>query len=148
MSAQTPQDLTPNPFPEGKGSSPPSLGEGLGERFNQERRRYVSLLERMVQALPKAFAQIPEVERVWLCGSYARGRRDLCTDLDLIVLMRSDYDIVTRTARLYERLAALLKLTVDLDMIAYTQEEFAQMRGRGFLKRALAEGRVIYERAG
>jgi Fe-S oxidoreductase len=26
-------NLTPNPFPEGKGSSPPSLGEGLGERF-------------------------------------------------------------------------------------------------------------------
>jgi subtilisin family serine protease len=29
---ETPWDLTPSPFPKGKGSSPPSSGEGLGER--------------------------------------------------------------------------------------------------------------------
>ncbi len=82
--------------------------------LEHERRRYVEALARVVEALPKAFAQIPEVERVWLFGSYLRGRRDLCTDLDLLV---------------------------------YTPEEFAQVRERGFVKHALAQGRVIYERA-
>jgi hypothetical protein len=33
MSAKTPQDLTPSPFPKGKGSPPPALGEGIGERL-------------------------------------------------------------------------------------------------------------------
>lgn len=115
--------------------------------LEQERARYANALARVVEALPKAFAQIPEVERVWLFGSYVHGRRDLCTDLDLLVIMCSGENIVTRTARLYERLAALVDLAVDLDLIAYTPDEFAQMRERGFVKRALAQGRIIYERA-
>lgn len=132
MSAQTPPP------------APPRHGEG--SEITQERRRYADALERIVAALPKTFAQIPEVERVWLFGSYVRGRRDLCTDLDLIVLVHSHHDIVTRTAQLYERLAGLLDLDVDIDIIAYTPEEFAQIRERGFLKHALSQGQIIYER--
>jgi predicted nucleotidyltransferase len=137
MSAQTPQDL--GPFLEGKGQREAVL--------EQERQRYVDALARVVEALPGAFAQIPEVERVWLFGSYVRGRRDLCTDLDLLVIMRSEHDMLTRTARLYERVAAAVALDVDLDLVVYTPEEFAQMRGRGFVQHVLSEGRVIYERA-
>jgi len=137
MSAQTPQDL--GPFPEGNGQKEAVL--------EQERQRYVDALARVVEALPGAFAQIPEVERVWLFGSYVRGRRDLCTDLDLLVIMRSEHDMLTRTARLYERVAAAVALDVDLDLVVYTPEEFAQMRGRGFVQHVLSEGRVIYERA-
>jgi predicted nucleotidyltransferase len=137
MSAQTPQDL--GPFPEGNGQREAVL--------EQERQRYVDALARVVEALPGAFAQIPEVERVWLFGSYVRGRRDLCTDLDLLVIMRSEHDMLTRTARLYERVAAAVALDVDLDLVVYTPEEFAQMRGRGFVQHVLSEGRVIYERA-
>lgn len=127
--------------------TPPRHGEGSALALDRERLRYVNALAHVVEVLPKAFAQIPEVERVWLFGSYVRGRRDLCTDLDLIVIMRSEHDIVTRTAWLYKRLAALLDLNVDIDIIVYTPEEFAQMHKRGFLKCALSEGRVIYERA-
>lgn len=115
--------------------------------IDQERQRYARALARVVEALPQAFAQLPEVERVWLFGSYVRGRRDLFTDLDLLVIMRSEHDIVTRTAWLYKRLAALLELNVDMDIIVYTPEEFAQMHEHGFLKHALAQGRMIYERA-
>ncbi|MCX8103539.1 MAG: nucleotidyltransferase domain-containing protein [Candidatus Bipolaricaulota bacterium] len=118
---------------------PPSL--------DQERLRYGNALARVVAALPRAFTQIPEVERAWLFGSYLHGRRDLRTDLDLIVVMRSEHDVVRRTAWLYGRLAALLDLNVDMDIIAYTPEEFAQMRERGFLKHALSCGQMIYERA-
>lgn len=127
--------------------TPPRHGEGSALTLDQERRRYANALERLVVALPKAFAQIPEVERVWLFGSYVQGRRDLCTDLDLLVIMHSEHGILARTARLYERLAALLEFGVDVDMIVYTPEEFAQMRERGFVKHALAHGRIIYERA-
>ncbi|MCS6937464.1 MAG: nucleotidyltransferase domain-containing protein [Candidatus Bipolaricaulota bacterium] len=127
--------------------APPRHGEGRSSALDRERLRYENALARVVAALPRAFTQIPEVERAWLFGSYLHGRRDLCTDIDLIVLVHSDRDIVTRTAWLYGRLAALLDLNVDMDIIAYTPEEFAQMRERGFLKYALARGRIIYERA-
>ena len=43
---------------------------------------------------------IPEVYKVVLFGSYAKGRRDLFTDLDLIVVMDSRDDFVTRCAEL------------------------------------------------
>lgn len=115
--------------------------------LERDRTRYVKALARVVGALPKAFAQIPEIECVWLFGSYVHGRRDLCTDLDLLVIMHSEHDIITRTARLYESLAALLELDVDLDLIVYTPEEFARARERGFVKHALSEGQIIYERA-
>jgi predicted nucleotidyltransferase len=113
-----------------------------------ERLRYSEALERVLQALPGAFAKLAEVERVWLIGSAAQGRRDLCTDIDLIVVLRSTDDPPTRTARLYEKIASLVRLDVDLDMLTYTPEEFAQARQGGFLRKALAQGRVIYERAG
>ncbi len=115
--------------------------------LERERQRYAQALVRVAEALPQAFAQIPEVECVWLFGSYMQGRRDLCTDLDLLVVMRSAENIVARTAWLYERLAALLQLDVDLDLIVYTPEEFAWARERGFVKHVLAQGRIIYERA-
>ncbi len=115
--------------------------------LDQERQRYVRALERLAEALPTVFARLPEVERVWLFGSYVRGRRDLLTDLDLIVVMRSEQDVVTRTAQLYRRLAALLPFGVDIDLVTYTPEEFARERERAFLRWALSGGRVIYERA-
>lgn len=113
----------------------------------RERQHYAQALARVAEALPQAFAQMPEVERVWLFGSYVCGRRDLCTDLDLLVIMRSEQNIVMRTAHLYRRLAVLLDLDVDMDIITYTPEEFARAQERGFLKHALAQGRIIYERA-
>ncbi len=88
---------------------------------------------------------LPEVERVVLFGSYLHGRRDLFTDLDLVVIMRSGEDFVTRTARLRSLVGG--QLGVDLDLFVYTPEEVAACGSRGFIGHALAEGKVIYERA-
>ena len=46
------------------------------------------------------------------------------------------------TARLYQR----LDLGVDLDLLAYTPAELAEMPEAGLARRALIEGEVIYER--
>jgi|GEM_PF-346904 len=126
--------------------APPRHGEGRVTSLESERLRYSEALERVLRALPQVFATLQEVERVWLVGSAARGRRDLFTDIDLIVVLRSTDDPPTRTARLYERVASLLTLDVDIDMLTYTPEEFAQARQWGFLRRALEGGRIIYER--
>ncbi len=87
-------------------------------------------------------AGMPEVERVILFGSCAAGRRDLFTDPDLLVVMDSDQDFVHRTAELYRRVAQ----DVDMDLIVYTPEEFEAQRNRGFVRRALETGRVLYEK--
>ncbi|MFZ0429905.1 MAG: nucleotidyltransferase domain-containing protein, partial [Acidobacteriota bacterium] len=53
------------------------------------------LAESYERALKKLMS-LPEVERVILFGSYAAGRRDLFTDLDLLVVMCSDQEFVER----------------------------------------------------
>jgi len=107
-----------------------------------ERRIYVEALEQAVVRLRTILPDIPEVRRAVLFGSYAAGRRDLLTDLDVLVEMDSPLDFVTRTARLYQR----LNLGVDLDLLVYTPAELVQMPEGGLARRALAAGEVIYER--
>ena len=87
-------------------------------------------------------ARRPEVERVILFGSYAAGRADLFTDLDILVVMDSAVDFVTRTAEMYRSLAS----PVDLDLIVYTPAELARNRGRPFIRQVLETGRVLYEK--
>lgn len=83
---------------------------------------------------------MPEVQLVVLFGSYAAGRRDLFTDLDLLVVLESQEDFVRRAANIRSR----LRLGVDCDLLVYTPEEFTRMRDHGFVKRALETGRVLY----
>ena len=44
-------------------------------------------------------------ERIILFGSYAKGRADPGTDLDLIAVMRSELPFVERTGEIYRELA-------------------------------------------
>jgi predicted nucleotidyltransferase len=85
---------------------------------------------------------MPEVDRVILFGSYANGRRDLFTDLDVLVVMKSDLDFVSRTADLYGR----LDMDVDFDLLVYTPEELERRRETGFVQHVLKTGKVIYEK--
>ncbi|MCS6825818.1 MAG: nucleotidyltransferase domain-containing protein [Caldilinea sp.] len=106
------------------------------------RAAYVAALNDALQRILAQLRRRPEVERVILFGSYAAGRKDLFTDLDLLVVMESTEDFLTRTARLRQDLTA----SVDLDLLVYTPEEFTQMHDRGFLRHILATGQVLYER--
>ncbi len=81
-------------------------------------------------------------KNVTLLGSYASGRRDLFTDIDLIVIMETEKGFIQRTADLYQ----VLERDVDLDLFVYTPDEFDRMRDRGFLRKALQNGQVIYEK--
>lgn len=85
---------------------------------------------------------MPEVQKVILFGSYAAGRRDLLTDLDILVVMDSPLDFVARNVELARRLRA----GVALDLLVYTPQEMEQMRDRPFLRHALKTGKVLYER--
>ena len=95
-----------------------------------------------LQAIIAALACRPEVERAILFGSYAAGRRDLFTDLDILIVMESPLDFATRTAEMYRYLGS----TVDLDLLVYTPEELERHQERGFIRQVLERGKVIYEK--
>lgn len=79
--------------------------------------------------------------KIILFGSYARGRRDALVDLDLMVVQKSRLPFVERVARLYRQLAP----RVAVDLLVYTPAAWEEMQDRPFIRRALAEGKVLYE---
>ena len=114
----------------------------MGTVLKNKRVEYSLRLENALERIVNHLSKMPEVERVILFGSYAAGRRDLFTDLDLIVVMESECDFLQRTTELY----GLLESDVDLDLLVYTPQEFGKMRELGFLSHALETGEVIYEK--
>ncbi len=84
------------------------------------------------------------IERAILFGSFATGRQTRKSDVDLI--------LVQKTARRYfERFEGLLQDLYrvipgrEIECFIYTPEELASIVHRFFIRRALDEGRVIYE---
>jgi predicted nucleotidyltransferase len=110
--------------------------------LSAERKRYVDSLEHDLAQLVQQLSRLPNVQRVLLFGSYAAGRRDLFTDLDLLVIMDSPLDFASRCADL----ARQLKASVAVDILAYTPQEFEQIRDRRFFRHALKTSKVLYER--
>ena len=81
--------------------------------------------------------------RVILFGSLARGDAGKRSDLDLIVVLDAPGRFLDRVGLVDD---ALRERDVPLDLLVYTSDEFAELsRTRAFLRRALREGRVLYE---
>lgn len=110
--------------------------------LSEEHKRYAEALEGDLESLVRQLSAMPEVRKVILFGSCAAGRRDLFTDLDLLVVMDSPLDFVSRGVAL----ARSVHAGVALDLLAYTPQEVEQMRERPFMRHALKTGKVLYER--
>jgi predicted nucleotidyltransferase len=110
--------------------------------LREKRRAYSLALDEALQQIVAALARRPDVVRAILFGSYQKGRRDLFTDLDILIVVASGgQNVVARTAEMYRYLSA----PVDMDLLVYTPEELAQSRDRPFVRRILERGEVIYE---
>ena len=72
----------------------------------------------------------------------ARRRRDLFTDLDVLVVWKTDRALLERLRSLY----SLLDVAVDMDVICYTPAEFEEMRDRPFLRQVLREEVLLFEK--
>ncbi len=83
------------------------------------------------------------VERVFLFGSWARGRATRRSDLDLLVIWQTD---LPPTERIGLVLQALKDAPLSVEPVVYTPEEFADRRDLPFLRGVLKEARVLYER--
>lgn len=110
--------------------------------LDQRRSEYKQALDDSLSRIVTHLSAMPEVDRVILFGSYAAGRRDLLTDLDLLVVMQSQQDFVQRTAAMHQRLQA----GVDLDLLVYTPQEFERQREHGIVRQAVRTGKVLYEK--
>ena len=110
--------------------------------LNQKREAYRLLLEKSVQDLVKRLRDLEGVHRISVFGSFARGRRDLFTDLDVLVVMETEMSLVDRLRFLYSRLA----LPVDLDILCYTPREFESLTASGRLTGILGDEQLLYEK--
>ena len=106
------------------------------------RDRILGELERSVQRLIRDH---PEVRRVLLFGSYARGDFGLWSDADvLLVLSSSPHE------RYFDRIPDFLEyfigMSVPVDIFPYTEAEVERMNRRGNpLIRTALEGLVVAE---
>ena len=83
------------------------------------------------------------VEKIILFGSLTSQNVHKSSDIDIIVVQRTEKKFLERIQEFYE----YLKPRVALDIFVYTPEEFEEMRKwNSFIKSALNKGRVIYEK--
>ena len=83
----------------------------------------------------------PDVRRVIVFGSAARGAVRCRSDLDLLVVQETALRYVDRLEALYR----LLRPKVPTDLVVYTPAEWAEMKSQEpFARRIQAEGRVLH----
>lgn len=105
----------------------------------KEKRR--NILE---QELERIKSRIPalDVEKAILFGSLATGRVRRASDMDLIKVKKTDKKFLDRMDEFHEK----LEPKVGTDILIYPPEEFENMsRTNRFIKRAIREGKILYE---
>lgn len=83
------------------------------------------------------------VERAILFGSGARGTQTRKSDLDLVIILKTDKRFFERFED-FEEIHNLVK-GCSVDMLIYSPEELKNISHRKFIKTILSEGKVIYE---
>lgn len=83
------------------------------------------------------------VEKIILFGSLAAGEVGPGSDIDLLVVERTDKSFADRLEAVYSALMP----RVAMDVLVYTPEEMHRLSSdRAFVRLALKRGRVLYER--
>jgi len=104
--------------------------------------RIVTFSERE-ELVRRVRAAVP-AERIVLFGSTARGDARPDSDVDILVVAKSDQPRFRRAAPIY---AAVADLPFEVEAICYTPAEVAEWAGvpESLVATALREGVVIYE---
>lgn len=84
-------------------------------------------------------------DKIILFGSYASGKADENSDIDLLVIKESDLPRPERTVKVRRM---LFGMNVPIDLIVYTPEEVSASRENpfSFIYEVLKSGKTIYER--
>ena len=85
-----------------------------------------------------------KIEKAILFGSHARDEASRHSDLDLILVQKTNLRFLDR----YDGLLASFSRALpewDVDILIYTPEELAEISDRRFIQQALEEGKILYE---
>ena len=98
-----------------------------------------------IRSVAKRFAEAIDAEQVILFGSHARMEAGPNSDVDLLVIAKSDLPRHKRTRDLYK---LIRPYPFGMDLLVYTPAEIERgMRSRNsFVSRVLREGKTIYAR--
>lgn len=96
-----------------------------------------------IEDLAERIARAFRPERIVLFGSYASGRADPGSDVDLLVVMDDEGRPLAKAAEI----GAACATDFPVDIVVRSAAEIERRVGLGdwFLRGALAEGRVIYD---
>lgn len=93
-------------------------------------------LERIMARIDKT-----DISRIILFGSLATGNIGVTSDIDLVIVKNTKERFLERLRRMCEEIEPRLAV----DILVYTPEEFAEMRGwSSFIRRVEKEGKVLY----
>jgi predicted nucleotidyltransferase len=99
--------------------------------------------EKEIQNITQQIIEKYKPEKIVLFGSAARGKQDLDSDVDLLIIKKQTplygADRIRELSRIIER-------NLPLDLLIYRPEEFEKrvQMGDPFLKSVLKEGKVLY----
>jgi predicted nucleotidyltransferase len=130
---------------EGKGG-----GESRFRRKDRERKMAIrlGLAEKRKEVLQKELERILPliinlgVKKIILFGSLSSGKVHRSSDIDLLIVRESNQRFLDRLDDLYRT----IKPNYGIDFFVYNPEEFEEMSlTNRFLKKAVKEGRLLYE---
>ncbi len=103
-----------------------------------------ALLEQEVDRYVRILKKEENPDKVILFGSLATGNVNEWSDIDLVVVNRTELPFLKRL----QKISRMLQPTVGTDILYYTPEEFADLcANRLFVQEEIIEkGKVIYER--
>lgn len=98
-----------------------------------------------INGIARDIGEVAHAERVILFGSHANGRADETSDVDLLVVAKSDQPRHKRSRELYRRIRPH---RFALDIVVYTPEEVSRgiQTSVSFMSRVLREGKTVYVR--
>lgn len=98
-----------------------------------------ALLAALRRAAARLAAERPEVERVDLFGSFARGDFTPASDVDLVIVVETSETAFLARADAYRD--AFAAIPFDVNLLVYTREEAERLSAEptGFLRRALRD---------
>ena len=101
--------------------------------------------QHQIETVATQLAEAAGAERVILFGSHARGEAHGASDVDLMIIAKSDLPRFKRSRALYR---LLRPHPFPMDLVVYTPEEVE--RGRrsplSFVSTVLQEGKTVYVR--
>jgi len=98
----------------------------------------------VIEEIVNRVLQSVQPEKIILFGSHAYGQPHEGSDLDILVIVKSDLPRYKRAVPIYKALAGLL---IPKDVLVYTSEEIEAWAEvpQAFITAVMNKGKVIYE---